>query len=273
MSNSRPPALGPERTRQQLQELDALLQQMLALPLADGPAGEHEETAPVAAEPRAEAKDVAPEPAKPLPSSFTEPRVKRLTGLSIARPCSEPVEPRVIAAKFPAPLTPELLRSGPRSAQKVLSLSTPPTRAEGDATRDVVIPAGPAPVPEQGEVRTPSIMRTDLASEDVLEPLRFDLTGPADMDLAHDMGQSEAVLLPPRITPAELMNEVPSRLSVAYQSLLGVNRVLEAPLQALGPVGRPFLSEHGRNFLGWLGLILLTGSAALALGVWLGWTW
>jgi len=47
----------------------------------------------------------------------------------------------------------------------------------------------------------------------------------------------------------------------------------EQTLRTLGPIGRAVFHPTGKALLGWLGLVLLLGSAGLLLGLWLGWSW
>src|SRR5437867_2454627 len=85
---------GPERTRQQLQELDALLQQMLALPLADPPAEVDSPPRPAPAAPQSA-------PVLPVPGagSGTDPLTASLD--TAANSANSPAPP---APKRPVPL-------------------------------------------------------------------------------------------------------------------------------------------------------------------------
>ncbi len=277
MSASRS-AVGPERTRQQLQELDALLQQMLALPLAEKPESRSHPASGDPLEVVSEPAQVVEPPVRtvsPTPAAkpADRPVLKRLTPLLSLTPTREPGERGPIAAKQPSPLSSNPIRlieepasfTPPPAANPGLSVFVP---EECPAARISTLQPGPARATAL-EAATSALAG---AAADPLDPLRFDLAGPLDLDLSPDL-EGEAAVFDSRDPEPLAEGEKPSRLSLAHQGLIGVNRVLETPFRMLGPVGRPFLSHTGRSFLGWLGLILLTGSAALALGVWLGWTW
>ncbi len=200
-STSQPVGLANlERTRQQIQELDQLLQQMLALPLA-------EEKAAEAIPPRESPSASAPASAKP---SAPE------TSLASATQEQHRVPP-VTAAPFSQP--------------------QPSPRVEAESVAD------------------------DASALEAVEL--------AEAQSEQDQAEEPVWALP--ASPSVAVRR--PRSTFPYRAAVRVHSGLERMLLSLGPLGRPFLSDWGREWLGWLGLVLLVAAAALTLGMWLGWNW
>jgi hypothetical protein len=290
MSSSRPAVISPERTRQQLQELDALLQQMLALPLAEEATASGESSAvtddepipAVAASPGVDAHPIADPLTRTLDAAaLDEAKVKRRRPLPPALAEQTPGEATVIAARLPVPM-PE------RPVESVFTPEETHARSEPAEADDLISSSA---IPFVPVLRSETQLRKPNAEEHtsslILDPFHFDrsrvedLADPMSDDFGDTLGLSrnDGTVALGDAEPSDVWSNTafPSdrafRRSVSYETLVGVNRVLETFLGLLGPLGRPFLSDGGRNVLGWLGLILLIGSTALALGVWLGWTW
>lgn len=183
----RPTALANlERTRQQIQELDQLLQQMLALPLAE--------------EKPSEAKAGPPQVVEPEPPAEQPRTPKRLQTLEAD------------AAFVPAAVIPEGVKR-------------------------------PLPLPEAEPEQAP--------------------------DAAVRLEASVAVQAAKR---SGSLGTAPKR-SLPYRAAVRLNLGLERVLHRLGPLGQLLLKDSVREWLGWLGLVLLVAAAALSVGVLLGWNW
>jgi hypothetical protein len=200
-STSQPVGLANlERTRQQIQELDQLLQQMLALPLAEERSAES-----------------VPPGESPSASGSA---------------CADP----------------SVSKTSPGSASEAWN-RVPPAMSDPFSQ----------PLPSPG-VEAESVTDDTSALEAVELAEARSEQGPADEPIWASPG-------------APAVAERRQRSTLSYQAAVRVNSGLERMLLSLGPLGRPFLSDWGREWLGWLGLVLLVAAAALTLGMWLGWNW
>ncbi|MCS6977696.1 MAG: hypothetical protein NZM31_11915 [Gemmatales bacterium] len=188
-----------ERTRQQIQELDQLLQQMLALPLAEE------------------------KPADPSGS----PEVRSELGVS---PTTQPIE---------------------ESPERSTSLPSVGFETKGPTDAVGIFPETEAESTESSNLEAVELEEAQAAWNE-FEP-----------------GTAESTAPRPTYTAAK--RRTPS--SLPYRTAVTVNSGLERFFRGLGPLGRPFLSPWGREWLGWLGFVLLVAAAALSLGVLLGWNW
>jgi hypothetical protein len=106
------------------------------------------------------------------------------------------------------------------------------------------------------------------AGQRSLDPDDFDLRGVADqLDLTGDetlsrVGFPDVPSTPPAAVRPGVLRRTLELWTGAFDAIAG----------RLWPVGSLLTSRGGHNVLGWIGLILLSGAAALALGGWLGWT-
>jgi hypothetical protein len=107
---------------------------------------------------------------------------------------------------------------------------------------------------------------------EVLDPALFDLSGPADYDVGGDDLLAEVGTLgaEDHLGATRLQ---PGRRSRFLGPLLTMNAAFDRGADWLGPLGRWLTAPATRNFLGWLGIMLLLAAAALYFGAWLGWTW
>jgi hypothetical protein len=62
------------------------------------------------------------------------------------------------------------------------------------------------------------------------------------------------------------------RGSRLIRGLVVFNAMHDRILGRLGSLGRTVATRQGRNFLGWVGVVLFFGSLALCVGSWFGWT-
>ncbi len=302
VSTRSPGTLNP--TRQQLDELDALLQRMLELPV-----NKIENTQQSEEE---EAADEPPPPALPTPSL---PRVKE------TRPATPPVSYMVVETATPRPLPPA---SGFEPRPSVLTprlmpvTPTPPAVEEEPKASAPVAPSTPL-----AAVETPIPAETAPQGEEELwVPLRSTWqpspqTWPPLADSWHQAnGAAPPLTLPsPRLDlapPREIKNSTPvsgasafpssipipsddrverdtpptvePRLSLSVEDapvavpfpllpLLWFNQGFDACLAPLGVVGRCLCGRRGRQALGLIGLACLAGAVAIAVSAGMGWTW
>ncbi len=295
-------------TRQQLDELDALLQRMLELPVNKIENAEQSEE---------EAADEPPPPAPPITSSI--PRAKEM------RPATPPISYMVVETATPRPLPPA---SGFEPRPSVLTprlmpvTPTPPAVEEEPKASAPVAPSTPlatveTPVPAEAAPQTPQ------GEEELWVPLRSTWqpspqTWPPLADSWHQAnGAAPPIALPsPQLDlapPREIKNSTPVSGASAFPSspipipsgdrverdtraavepqlslsvedapvpvpfpllpLLWFNQGFDACLAPLGVVGRCLCGRRGRQALGLIGLLCLAGALAIAVSAGMGWTW
>lgn len=301
-SDDRRPSVNLERTRQQLQDLDQLLQQMLALPI-DPSAPDDEQLPAAEAAPPAEA---APAAAGQRPVTFT----------IVASPATMPVPKQPVATEPVVALrvyAPPRLDTEHPAERPIVPPATdePANEAEPRALDRAAKPEGPIDV-ETPRASTPAVPQSPATPATPTEPARIvpvtelpltqatsslgtsDKTpgvpaaaGPVattaaeireSPEIAPDVDIHKFDLTGPvqyDLTPDNGWETLGAAEPVAgpapYRALVGANRTFDRFLRIFGPLGRPFLSPVGRNILGWTGIILLLTAAALALVGWLSW--
>jgi len=241
--------------RQQLDDLDALLQRMLSLPinqLDEPPPAPLRPEAPLkfTQAPRAEAATPAPPPAAPV---HTPPRMRLLTDSSPVPPPAE-TEPIGYERAFTINLNPQQGSSvlGPRSPARWLDaesmpLPTPPRPAPRPATP----PAKPVPVPP------PQPAAKAIVSIEPLPTATPSTAGAPDVSVSETLRPSD--YRRPR-TPLVLM------------PLALVESIFDGVMSLFGPPGEWLASPAGKNLLGYVGLMMLGGCAAWGVLDWFGWT-
>ncbi|HEV3439134.1 MAG TPA: hypothetical protein VG122_17335 [Gemmata sp.] len=223
-------------TRQQLDELDALLQKMLALPLSptDG-------AAPVASSPAASRATVSE---LPLPEMASSP-------LRSASPL--PYTPS-IPTPFPASSNREMAPpvvwrgdspSGPTPSPQLLAILTPSDPTPAPATRKA--PSSHSRPVEPGTPPTPPTSKGDGPSPSTLPRV---LTTPVPVPSSMPVSPSQPV--PAKTEP------VPAILA----PLVAFNLAVNVSLGQLGLAGRIFRSGFAKNLLALAGLGLLVYTAA-----------
>ena len=228
-----PPANPNDLTRHQLDELDALLQRMLSLPLGSPSQGG------AAAEDRPAALTLPDIPPMPPPSGAGHwrgdagptPRLPQLMTDPTTLGWGNDGPARSTPANFHVPTLP------------------PPTV-------EVIPETIPLFGPPQGEARTlrgvdapamPIDYRPEPAADVVLTPAPV----PAGVAPA-----SAAMFAPPGAPPAR--EPVPAAVWPVY----AVNALLEAALDLTGPFGKLFTNRVSKQVLGWSGVALVALSAA-----------
>jgi hypothetical protein len=253
MTTSSPP-VGGNSVRQQLDELDALLQRMLELPI-----NQLDETTPPPESPRLAAKPQPTPLAPPPPQAAAAPSAKgwrppAMVLLADSGPVQQPRtspedqgwainlnpqqgssilgprSPAAVAARAPAPET-------------VASASPPVWRAE---TVTYVPPPAVAPAPTRPQPQ-PSVASEPTASPVTIRPMA-----------------------PPRPTAVPAMSP---RAPLLLLPLVALNRTFDVVVIQFGPLGRSLRSPLGRTALGVSGLLMLAGGVAWGVLDWIGWTW
>jgi hypothetical protein len=272
-------------TRQQLDELDALLQRMLDLPVNRGE--EEPEPAPV---PTAAPPVKEPRPSRPPVSYSDETADVPVAARERATPS---LEPRVIPAS-PAPVeeapaageTPDATESAAaaenwvpfRSSWEPSSLTWQPLQENWKQVQaalrhrhqeDAVNQPPSAPTPEPSH--PPETAPPDWTSPAPAAP-------PANAE--DDWAPTIPLMPTPQAPPGEQVAPTPTPAAGGFAPvawwqtpLLAFNLLFDLLLWPLGPLGKWLRRRPGRNFLGFLGLLALAGAAGLALADWFGWTW
>ncbi len=271
-----------ERMRQQLEELDGLLRQLLALPIADEPDSSTETKSVEEVDPPSEETPVlrlaVAEASGPIHEEATKPfheaSEEAEAGLDIA-----PSEAAAASLQMAEQSSPAIIRFEPHSSEVSRTPIEPgPTQ----------VAPGSADVP----LRVVSTQERLPTSSDhpASSPLQREGEAPAEPRTPSKLARQEP--RPPEAEPAiayrnqevtrarysqQVSGEEPrcggDQEKRTYWLLTPINRAYDRALAWLGPLGKPLATPAGRNLLGWLGLIMLLGAAALCLGGWLGWTW
>ncbi len=235
------PAETPNATRQMLDELDALMEQMLALPVNDLDAPVPAPPPPVApARPAATLTETAP-------SLFPEEQGQGEGEFETASETEEPPRPKtgkILVGRFtpaePAYQAPEEDETAPGSST-LDSLPSYRTTVE----EDDLLPAHGPPAPSAWDRSEPL-----PAPDEILPPLIRHRPNP---DL-------------------EAYRKKRSWGNWLFQPLLWINQAYDRATPWLGPLGRWLRSPGGRSVLGYTGLTLLALAIAWSLRDWLG-TW
>jgi hypothetical protein len=256
---SSPPGPSLSPTRQQLDELEALMRRMLELPVNGL---EEDRAAPVPA--------VEPE---------APPRIET----DLDRILAEfPARSWPMHREAAAPETaPELILPRPPAAEiareREPEMMPPPVTAldlnldgEGRDALTSDVPAHEPDVPSAAEEAPPLPPEPDPASA-VASP-------PATESAWHDpppVRRPEPIIVPSIPTavapPAAIPDEPP--VLALFRPLVWVNDTFDRCTYLLGPAGRWLSGRHGRALLGLLGLLLLAAATAWGVLDWMGWTW
>ena len=297
-SDERRSSVNLERTRQQLQDLDLLLKQMLALP-SDGsmpeesaPAGNPEPDAPpaaaetlpqqpatftVVASPVANVTSMPPVSTEPVVTLrvYAPPQIdaEPVAAVSAPRPPEQPSRAEVangqiqktVAAESPRPepvADPAPAQSTPAIKEKELPAAdsaTAPASAVIVPLERVAEKPSSAPPPAPQVVKLVPPTPEPPDAANEADIHKFDLTGPVHYDLTPEHGWDA------------LGGSEPPAGSPPYRALVSANRSFDRVLHILGPLGRPLTTQLGRDILGWTGVILLLAAAALGVVGWLSW--
>lgn len=293
-------------TRQQLDELDALLERMLELPVnqvEEGAATSRPSPARLAApSPEKEPRPAAPagipaHPPQPVPEQGPPEQASLPGPASTVPPAAPaPMEQNEEGSWVPLRSTwqPSAQTWGPlaqtwRAAQT--RTGEDPAPSQGPAFTLVSGPPS-APAPEQDRrreepplsVRSPFQDRGDLFPVEVPAsrtpaPAPALAPAPAAADAPEETPASALAGLLPRLIssdPTETLaagTATPERVPLWALPLVKVNRGFDRLVAPLGPLGRLLKGPTGRRLLGWVGGLCLIASGLLTLLDCLGWTW
>jgi len=290
-------------TRQQLEELDALLKRMLELPVNPlEEAAEAEEAAPPTATVRSEGPPAVtpPEPMRgPHRPALTQTAETTAPAVNYQTPDAEEADlhPRVVAAA-PAAVRQETIPAAPPQPT-----AENPTAAAGDwipltsswrpsartwkplseAWRQAQTGTGAPPVapPWVRDVSPTMPPEPEPAPLPPPAPPRVEAPAPTPKSNPVEAPAPPDKSAPPRLSPRALRRArhwKPTTPSTQRRTpwfvwpLVGFNAVFDACLLPWGPLGRWLRGPTGRAFLGILGLLFLTAAAAWAAAEWIGWT-
>jgi hypothetical protein len=257
MSTSRlPGSSGPAHpTRQQLDELDALLQRMLDLPVSQpADAAEPPLTAPAAQRPEAEAPPEEPPAAAPpppdvlpFPAPASPPPVSYVVVETADQPPAEPP-----AEAPPAPAAPAEEDTGDwvplRSSWRPSPQTWAPLAERWHQAHSSTPPPAPPPAPPEPT----SVIQTPVPPA---SPITAVTPPPPE------------VKQPPTLPPPPRR-----RAGWVLGPLVGFNAAFDACLASLGAPGRWLASPPGRTALGVIGLACLAAALLLTFGDRIGWT-
>ncbi len=300
----RPSAATVHPTRQQLDELDALLQRMLDLPV-NGAAEEAAEL--VRPKPERTAKETMRPSSSPVEDSRSEPSVPPLPSRDESEPAAVREDGEDTEGWVPlrSSWQPSAQTWGPLARQwqeaQQAGQAAPNTSKQKDS------PEEPRADIEQEQTAlrtepTPEPNERPIAPEDELEPaekteLREDATqtvapprfeGPPTTWQMDAHAAQEALpplpslkdILPPLAGPATAEKQAESASSDIEAPLpfwlwpfSAITVGFDGCLALFGPVGKPLRSKTGKNVLGTIGLLCLTVAGLLASIDWFGWTW
>jgi hypothetical protein len=236
-----PPAANA--TRQLLDELDALMERMLALPVNDlGDTLEHETTAPADA---LEAPSVAATTAFPQPAVESSPPRAALSEMlpGLTKESTNATDGRPLGPHPPFPEPP-----------------APHGQLDQRPGLEPPVTAGPPAFSPTGLWPLPSVVCSDAApfpAGPETAPARQPVPGLPCHTAANR-----------RVMPA-----APRLAGWWGRSLVWSNRTFDRWTCRLGRPGRWLQGTTGRTLLGWLGISLLCAAAVWGLSTWFDWTW
>src|SRR5262245_18160182 len=241
------PADAPNATRQMLDELDALMERMLTLPVNEPEEERTKEKRPE--RPAMAATLTMVETPPPPPSAPPAPETKILVG-------------RVTTPSYTAPEERAPADTGSDAREQ---------EYRGERARYVDAPPLPdAPAFTDAPAYTDAPPYTDAA------PYRQEAATPPQSHWpTSEAPPSEAKTSDETVRPlAE--HHIPDRRSlgsVLLQPLLWINGVYDRCTAWLGPLGRLLRSPRGRAMVGFVGLTLIGLAIAWSMRDWFGWWW
>jgi hypothetical protein len=232
-------------TRQLLDELDVLMQRMLALPVGDSAAETTSGTGPATS-----LLDSPPELAA------------RECRLEDSKRPSEPQKPRSYSyEQSPAeePEAADIIEKADAAQEAGTAPAETPQRDEESApeTNDTneVESQGPEAEPEQAEANPFTFLPGKIST--VSAETLTALTGP-----------TTALKDEPVVQRSRLLAAAARRQRWWLWPLKFANGAFDVFTHLLGPLGSWLRQPSGRNFLGWLGLVLLLAAIALQVVMW-----
>lgn len=249
-------------TRQQLDELDVLLQRMLSLPISQPePAVAFPPPPPLPELPPVAPRPAPREPAEPPAASWRAdtPAASKIPHLTHAPEPAVAFTPSVLPFQPAARHQPEPPPPRPVPPPPPPRLFTPPVRETVPPTPFVA----PEPTPTEPMVAPGTLRGVDAPA------LPFNFTpanpnpAPATVEPAvYDFPEVNPFADPLPPVPAAPTSSAPP-VPVALWPVFAVNWLLEFALGWFGPVGHLLTRPAMKTLLGWLGVLLI-----LAAGVW-----
>lgn len=280
-------------TRQQLDELDSLLQKMLDLPVSNLPEPGSNAVSPPAppptiAPPSLNQSETRYEPSSPPRPSFIPP--PNFSSPPPPAPAPEPAADtawRIELPGDPPPPPPPSVFHAWNDPQWVPGQVTPQTPPVPVTPQNPPVPVtppvsyqpppptpDPVPVPSPSgslTVEQPSHPSTPVEVAPLPEPNRT----PEPVAPLPITRVAEAIPAPPALDLGEDVSSEPAPLEWWALPFLGLDICLSFVLRRLGPPGRFLVSSTGRNLLGYTGVLMFLAALGWGIADWLkvGWSW
>ncbi len=253
MSTSTPAAAG-NAMRQQLDELDALLQRMLTLPI-----NQLDEPAPAGRGPDRPKEDL-PAPVAHTPSPPQGHGGWRPPSMILLTDPEPAAEPQATTQAWDPSWS---INLNPLHGSSVLGPRSPAAAA----SRPIREAAAPPQPTWRAEPVTP-------AAAPVPRPQPQPLPAPqVDHHMAPAVAAGPAPAPQPTFSARSLLRPAPEPPPPALLlPLVAVNRLFDGLVTPFGALGIWLRGPAGRDLLGYAGLLLLAGSAAWGVLDWIGWT-
>lgn len=235
-----------QQTRQQLDELDALLQRMLSIP----PAAEPSSALSPMSDP-----DTVPDTFAPLPPTLPPARV-------FPQPTPTPgAEPVVHAWRVEVPAATASSSQSPPLALPVDGAAPLPIDPRTFAPPPAAVPAGtpalsPPPYPYSMVFGPPVVAEPGMPVPPTTGAAAPPLPGQVATPQWHAPRAAEPAPLPFLLLP-----------------LLAFNRLFDVVTFFLGPLGSWLRRPEGRNTLGWLGILMILAAIGWGVADWYGIEW
>jgi hypothetical protein len=240
------PADAPNPTRQMLDELDALMERMLTLPVNEPEEERTKEKRPE--RPAMAATLTMVETPPPPPSAPPAPETKILVGRVTTPSYTAPEEPAAAdAGSFPV---------GPDYRGEATGYSQAPPLPDAPAYVD-------APAYADAPAYTDAAPYLEECALPAQSPWR-----PSESNQAETTPSEQALPISEHHIPDRR-----SLGSVLLQPLLWINGVYDRWTSWLGPLGRLLRSPRGRAVIGFVGLTLIGLAIAWSVRDWFGWWW
>lgn len=279
-------------SRQQLDELDALLQRMLDLPVqqtGDGPAAEPPPDAGTRSADRAPDGDQPTFPAhgaESFPVSFYTVTEVVSAPLSVT---AFPARAEAGGAKPAAPSDKDVVAGGEehRELDVAFASGSPlvPTevRREGAGEEESWVPFRsswqPSPQTWQPLAESWQQGRVARATREAAEPKAgadsepakaVELASPSSTSQPPAVPAAKSNDVPPRVAPPPSVDDEPERLGWKYWPLILLNGLFDLLTLPLGPLGGALRSRWGKAFLGAVGVLCLAAAGAWVILDYLG---
>ena len=231
-------------TKQQLEELDALIQRMLGLPLG--------------------LETESPAPASTLPPvpQFTQP-ISPTSNLTIKPLPTPPSTVQAWRVEMPAPL-PAQAEVVPAEVPWATAIDPTPTPLPLPRFRLPPVVAMPASVPTfpPPPRQSPLVFGSQMPLPPMAEPVQ-----------GYPSTTAAPVSRPAGLAAPGPKTAIDFPVPWTWWPIIGFNRLVEVLLYCFGPLGAAFTKPLGRNLIGWLGVLMILGAIAWGIADWLGVDW